>query len=175
VPLLGFSDIEIEAGKFWGQAPFPILQIPIANQSLGYQFKSFNLMNYMEFINDEYLSLQWNHFFKGAIFNKLPLIKKLKVREVIGLKALAGRLSDENNPNVHPELLQFPTNSEGEKTTHLMSSTPYIEASIGVTNIFKFLRVDLIKRLTYLEDKHDLSSTFGVRGMGIKFSAKFDF
>ena len=175
VPLLGFSDIEIEAGKFWGQAPFPILQIPIANQSLGYQFKSFNLMNYMEFINDEYLSLQWNHFFKGAIFNKLPLIKKLKGREVIGLKALAGRLSDENNPNVHPELLQFPTNSEGEKTTHLMSSTPYIEASLGVTNIFKFLRVDLIKRLTYLEDKHELSSTFGVRGMGIKFSAKFDF
>lgn len=175
IPLLGYSDIEIEVGKFWGKAPFPILHIPIANQSLGYQFKSFNLMNYMEFINDEYFTVQWNHFFKGAIFNKLPLIKKLKVREVVGLKVLMGRLSDKNNPNLHPELLQFPENKYGIKTTHLLNSTPYIEVSAGVTNVFKFIRIDLIKRLNYLEEKYEIDSTFGVRGMGIKFSAKFDF
>ncbi|MBL6657439.1 MAG: carboxypeptidase-like regulatory domain-containing protein [Flavobacteriales bacterium] len=175
IPLLGYSDIEVEVGKFWGTAPFPILQIPIANQSLGYQFKSFNLMNYLEFINDEYITIQWNHFSKGAIFNKLPLIKKLKVREVIGLKALVGSLSDKNNPNLHPELLQFPENSNGEKTTHLMNRTPYIEVSAGITNVFKFIRIDIIKRISYLHDKYQISSAFGVRGMGIKFSAKFDF
>jgi len=175
VPLFGYSDIEIEVGKFWGEAPFPLLQIPIANQSLGYQFKSFNLMNYMEFINDDYFSVQWNHFFKGAIFNKLPLFNRLKVREVIGLKALVGNLSDKNNPNLHPELLQFPENSEGEKTTHLLNDTPYLEVSAGVTNIFKFIRVDVVKRLTYLDDTYEVGSTFGVKGMGIKFSAQFDF
>ena len=56
-----------------------------------------------------------------------------------------------------------------------MNSTPYLEASVGITNIFKFLRVVLIKRLTYLDDRYQLINTFGVRGVALKFSAKFDF
>lgn len=175
LPLIGFSDFEIIVGKIWGKTHFPMLHIPTANQSLGYQFKSFNLMNYIEFINDEYFSLRWNHYFKGAIFNKLPVFKHLKVREVIGLKLLYGSLGDKNNPYLQNDLLQLPTNSEGLATTFLMNSTPYLEASVGITNIFKFLRVDLIKRLTYLDDRYQLINTFGVRGVALKFSAKFDF
>ena len=111
---------------------------------LGYQKEAFNTMNFMEFINDEYLSLRWSHFFKGAIFNKLPMLKHLKVREVIGVKVLLGKLTDINNSNMDKSLLQLPTDSNGKATTHILNGKPYIEASIGVTNILKFFRVDLI-------------------------------
>ena len=60
-------------------------------------------------------------------------------------------------------------------TTFLMGSTPYIEASVGITNIFKFFRVDLIKRLTYMSNERQVSSVFDMPGVGIKFSAKFNF
>ena len=175
VPLMGHSDMNVEFGKFWGKAPFPLLQIPIANQSLGYQKEAFNTMNFMEFVNDEYLSVKWTHFFKGAIFNKLPLLKNLKVREVVGIKAIMGRLTDVNNPEIDKYLLKLPTDLDVNPTTHILNETPYIEASVGVTNILKFLRVDLVKRLNYLDEKYEVASLFGQRGLGLRFSAKFDF
>lgn len=175
VPLMGHSDMNVEFGKFWGKAPFPLLQIPIANQSLGYQKEAFNTMNFMEFVNDEYLSVKWTHFFKGAIFNKLPLLKNLKVREVVGIKAIMGRLTGVNNPEIDKYLLKLPTDLGVNPTTHILNETPYIEASVGVTNILKFLRVDLVKRLNYLDEKYEVASLFGQRGLGLRFSAKFDF
>ena len=175
IPLMGHSDVSFEMGKFWGKAPFPLLQIPIANQSLGYQKEAFNTMNFMEFINDEYFSVKWSHFFKGAIFNKLPGLKHLKIREVIGVKALMGRLTDLNNPYIDKNLLQLPVDLNGNPSTHILVDKPYVEANIGVTNIFKFFRVDLIKRLNYLDQKYQASSLFGQRGLTLRFSAKFDF
>ena len=132
-------------------------------------------MNFMEFINDEYLSLRWSHFFKGAIFIKLPMLKYLKVREVIGVKLLLGKLTDINNSSMDKSLLQLPTDSNGKATTHILNGKPYIEASIGVTNILKFFRVDLIKRLNYLDEKYEVTSLFEQRGLTVRFSAKFDF
>jgi len=175
VPLMGHSDMNIELGKFWGKAPFPLLQIPIANQSLGFQKEAFNTMNFMEFVNDEYLSVKWTHFFKGAIFNKLPLLKRLKVREVVGVKALMGRLTDINNPEIDKNLLRLPTDLNGNPSTHILNDAPYVEASVGITNILKFLRIDLVKRLNYLDEKYEVISLFGQRGLGLRFSAKFDF
>ena len=142
---------------------------------LGYQKEAFNTMNFMEFINDEYLSLRWSHFFKGAIFNKLSMLKHLKVREVIGVKLLLGKLTDINNSSMDKSLLQLPTDSNGKATTHILNGKPYIEASIGVTNILKFFRVDLIKRLNYLDEKYEVTSLFEQRGLTVRFSAKFDF
>ncbi len=142
---------------------------------LGYQKEAFNTMNFMEFKNDEYLSLRWSHFFKGAIFNKLPLLKHLKIREVVGVKALLGKLTDTNNPNMDNSLLQLPTDSNGKATTHILNGKPYIEASIGITNILKFFRVGLIKRLYHLDEKHEVTSLLGQRGLTVRFSAKFDF
>jgi len=142
---------------------------------LGYQKEAFNTINFMEFINDEYLSLRWSHFFKGAIFNKLPLLKHLKIREVVGVKALLGKLTDTNNPNMDNSLLQLPTDSNGKATTHILNGKSYIEASIGITNILKFFRVDLIKRLNHLDEKYEVTSLLGQRGLTVRFSAKFDF
>ncbi|MDA9898172.1 DUF5686 and carboxypeptidase regulatory-like domain-containing protein [Flavobacteriales bacterium] len=175
LPLMGYSDINVEVGKFWGQAPFILLQIPIANQSLGYQKQAFNTMKFMEFVNDEYISMSWTHFFKGAIFNKLPLLKHLKVREVVGVKMLYGRLSDLNNPSLHYNLLRLPTDLDGSPSTHIMNRKPFIEVNFGVTNIFKFIRVDMVRRLNYLDDKYEASDLFGQKGLALRVSAKFDF
>ena len=88
---------------------------------------------------------------------------------------LIGQLSEKNNPEVQPQLLQFPSNQLGQPTTFIMNEAPYLEASFGMTNILKFIRLDFVKRLNYLKEKHQVSSLFGVQGMGVKFSVKFDF
>ena len=93
------------------------------------------------------IASKWNHYFKGAIFNKLPLLKHIKIREVIGIKAMYGSLRDENNPYLNLDLLQFPTDSKGKPTTFIMDETPYIETSFGLTNIFKFLRIFMKQKL----------------------------
>lgn len=84
-------------------------------------------------------------------------------------------LDDSNNPNMDNSLLQLPTDSNGKATTQILKGKPYIEASIGVTNILKFFRVDLIKRLNYIDEKYEVTSLFGQRGLTVRFSAKFDF
>jgi len=158
---LGYADATFEAGKIFGQVPYPLLTIPRANQTYAYQVDSYNLMNFLEFANDHYESLSLDQHFNGFFFNKIPLLKKLKWREVISAKALWGGVTDENNPNLHPSLYQFPVDEHGKPVTYIMNSTPYVEGSVGIENIFKFFRVDLVKRFNYLD--HDNIAKIGVR------------
>ncbi len=164
----GYTDILIEFGKTFGTVPYPLLQIHRANQTYSYQLQSYNLMNFLEFISDEYVSMNVDHFFNGFFFNKIPLFSRLKWREVASIKVLYGRITDANNPNLHPDLFKFPVGINGEPLTYSLERKPYIEASIGISNIFKVLRFDLIKRLSYLD--HVNVAEFGFRG---RF--KFDF
>ena len=164
----GYSDIEVEAGKIFGQVPYPLLEIHRANQTFSYQLQSYNLMNFLEFVSDEYFSVNFTHYFNGFFFNKIPLFKKLKWREVATFKLLYGRITDENDPAQHADLFRLPTNPDGTKLTYSLEARPYMEASIGITNIFKLIRIDLIKRLSYLE--HQSVSEFGIRAR-----AKLDF
>lgn len=158
---IGYSDVELEVGKVFGQVPYPLLEIHRANQTFSYQLQSYNLMNFLEFVSDEYFSVNYTHYFNGFFFNKIPLFKKLKWREVASCKLLYGRITDENNPDKNPSLFKLPTNSDGTPLTYSLEKRPYIEASVGITNIFKLIRVDLIKRLSYLE--HQNVSEFGIR------------
>lgn len=174
---LGFTDVRLEAGKVWGKRiPFPLLSMPESNQSFSLQETSFNMMNFMEFVGDEYVSVKMIHFFKGAIFNKIPLLNKCKLREVIGVKAIIGHLSDDNNPYLHDDLLRFPLNDEGMPITFLLNDRAYVEASVGISNIFKILRIDLVQRLTYLdENKYEVKGLWGVNGLGIRAKVTFNF
>lgn len=150
---LGFSDVVLEGGKIFGNVPYPLLYIHKANQSYAYQLQSYNLMNFMEFMSDRYISLNIDHSFNGFFLNKIPLVKKLKLREVASFKALYGGLGDENTPgNGNNELFNFPVNRRGDIITHNLSKGPYMEGSIGISNIFKVLRVDVIKRFSYLDN-----------------------
>ncbi|MFQ5446852.1 MAG: carboxypeptidase-like regulatory domain-containing protein, partial [Saprospiraceae bacterium] len=135
---------------------------------------AYNLMNYMEFANDEYASLSLEHFFNGFIFNKIPLLRKAKLREVVTFKGIYGRLSDQNNPAKNPEAIQFLKNSDGQPLTTSLDSKPYVEVSVGVANIMKFVRFDMVRRLTYL-DRPDVPYMFGVKGMGLRMKVSFEF
>jgi hypothetical protein len=165
---LGYTDVVLEGGKIFGTVSFPLLDIHRANQTYAYQLQSYNLMNFLEFASDQYASINLDHSFNGFFLNKIPLIKKLKWREVLSFKALYGSISSVNNPDNNPELLKFPVNSTGMPIMHSLSSEPYIEGSVGISNIFKFFRVDLIKRFTYTNNPD-------VSVIGVRARFKFDF
>ena len=145
----GYSEIDLTAGKIFGNAPFPILELHNGNETLFYDPYAYNLMNFYEFVSDEWASINFTHHFNGLLLNKAPLLNKLKFREVATFKTVAGRLSNKNE-----SLMQFPA---GLNTLN----KPYAEGGIGVENIFKFFRVDAIWRLTYLNNPN--IAKFGIR------------
>lgn len=141
----GYVDIIAKAGKVWTEVPWPLLILPNANLTYTIQPESYTNMNALEFINDEYASWDITYYMNGNLLNRLPLIKKLKWREVFCFRGLWGHLTDKNNPAVDSGegLYRFPA------CTYAMGNTPYMEASVGIENIFKFLRVDYVWRLSY--------------------------
>lgn len=144
----GYVDCIVKAGKVWNQVPFPLLIMPNANLSYTIQKESYALMNAMEFFNDKYASWDLEYYMNGLIFNRLPLIRKLNWREVISFRGMYGRLSEKNRPNPSNTgiLYIFPYK---DTEYHHMTSTPYMEAAVGIENIFRFLRIDYVRRLTY--------------------------
>ena len=145
----GKIDTYLKAGAQWNKVPFPLLIMPAANLSYIVEDGTFNLINNMEFLNDRYASLDVSWDLNGKILNRIPLLKKLKWREYIGVKCLWGDLTDKNNPmlpeNVgDSELWQFPQGS------YVMDpKRPYVELIAGVHNIFKLLHVEYVRRLNY--------------------------
>ncbi len=109
----------------------------------------------------------WTTAFNGFILNKIPLIKKLKFREIITCKMLYGGLSESNNPDFHSDLFRFPVSINDVPLTYTLEKKPYIEASVGLSNILRIFRVDLIKRFTYL-DHPDVS------GLGFRVQFRLD-
>ncbi|HNQ83087.1 MAG TPA: DUF5686 family protein [Bacteroidales bacterium] len=139
---IGWSKYILEAGKTWGRLPYPFLKIHEGNETFFYYTESGNLMNYYEFISDRYASLFYIHHFDGWFLNKIPLMRKLKWREVVHGRAVWGAMTQEN---LHYSVL--PANS-GELRK------PYFEVGTGIENIFKVGRIDAIWRLSHL-DKPD--------------------
>jgi len=158
---LGYSDASFEASHIFGQVPYPLLSILAANQTYAYSLYSYNLMNFLEFVGDHYESVTIDQHFMGFFFNKIPLFKKLKWREVASFKAAWGGVSDLNNPALHPSLYQFPVASNGQPITYPLGGTPYMEGAVGIENIFKFVRVDLVRRFDYLD--HPNVAQYGIR------------
>lgn len=162
----GKIDLFVKGGAQWNKVPFPLLIMPAANLSYILQRETFNLINNMEFLNDRYASLDVSWDMNGKVFNRIPLLKKLKWREAIGFKMLYGHLTDKNNPLKRPgdhELFLFPTR-DGRPTSFVMDpKTPYMEFSVGIHNIFKILHIDYVRRLNYLD--HPDANKWGLRFM----------
>ncbi len=161
--ILGYTDIILEAGKVFGQVPYPLLTLHPANQTYSYQKYSYNLMNFMEFVSDQYASVNVDYSFNGFILNKIPVVKKLKLRELVTFKALYGNLGDKNNPAYQDNLFLFPTDDTGTPLTYTLSQKPYIEAGVGLSNIFRIFRVDFIQRFTYLNNPNVDDTGFRVQ------------
>lgn len=132
------------------------------------------MMNFLEFVSDQHVFLRAEHFFKGFFFNKVPLLKKLKLREIATFKLSYGTLSDRNNPTMNRNLPVFATDPDGIPLTYLYDEGAYMEGSIGISNIFKFVRIDLVKRFNYL-DHPDVPDLFGVKGLGLRARMKVEF
>ena len=166
---LGYTDVTLEGGYIFGQVPFPFLTTHRANQTYGYQYYSYNLMNFLEFVSDRFASATFDVHFNGFFFNKIPLLQRLKLREVASAKILFGSVSDKNNPAKSNAVYKFPQNGEiGQTSTFILNNKPYMEVSVGIANIFKIMRVDLVKRLTYLENPDVLR-------WGVRTRFRFDF
>lgn len=166
----GRIDLNLNMGAQWNRVPFPLLVMPVANNSYIITRGMFSMINNMEFINDRYASLNLEWDLSGKLLNRIPLIKHLKLREVIGFKALYGHLSDRNNPDMNPgahDLFEWPSRN-GECIVHPMGTVPYMELNVGLHNIFKFIRIDYVRRLNYLNYP-------GVKKHGVRFCLDFNF
>lgn len=159
---LGFTDITTEGGYIFGQLPFSLINIHRANQTFGYQLNSYNLMNFLEFVSDKYYAVNFDVHFNGFFLNKVPLLRRLKLREVASAKFLWGSVRDENNPSKNPNVFKF------LPETYTLDNGPYIEMSVGLANIFKLVRLDLIKRVTYLDHP-------GISPWGLRTRIRFEF
>ena len=145
----GKVDCMLKGGIQWEKVPFPLLIMPETNLSYIMQDYTFTLVNNMEFLNDRYASAMINWDMNGKIFNRIPLLKKLKWREWLSVKCLWGELTNKNNPTLRqnegsPLLMYFPD------TSFIMDpDKPYWEVSAGIHNIFKIVHVEYIRRLSY--------------------------
>lgn len=139
----------VELGKTFGDLPYPLLEIHGGNETFSYSRTNFNMMNFFEFISDQYVSVKLEHHFDGLFFNKIPLLRALNLREVASGKAVYGTLNDSNALETRGgELITAPTDV-------------YYEAGFGVENILKLIRVEGVWRLSYL-DLPD-AEKFGIR------------
>lgn len=144
---LGYLDLRLRGGIVWDQVPMPKLFVPNGNSGYMMSENSFNTMRPMEFITDRYVSLFATYHMKGLILNHIPLVKNLRLREVLGFNILYGGMSDINNPDLHHVgLYLLPTGA------NFLSDKPYMEYSIGIENIFKLVRIDYVRRLSYLDE-----------------------
>ena len=158
----GHIDAQIKAGKVWDKIPFPLLILPNTNQSITIQPEAFHMMNALEFVTDQYVSFNATYYLKGWILNRIPGIKWLRLREVLSFNMIYGGLTDKNNPTLTPGLFLLPDG------TQPLGSTPYMECSVGLENIFKILRIDYYRRLTYLDHPD-------IKKGGIRIALRFTF
>ncbi len=141
----GYVNVLLKGGIIWSEVPFPSLLWQNANLSYTIQQETFALLNPMEFALDRYVSWDMEYFISGAILNRIPLVKKSKLREILTFKGFWGKLSDKNNPQYNNRLFRFPD----ETSTYLMGPQPYMEIGVGLDNILTILRLDYVWRLTY--------------------------
>ena len=166
----GKIDLHLRGAMQWNHVPFPLLLMPVANNSYIITRDMFCMINNLEFVNDRYLSFQAEWDLSGKLLNRIPLLKKLKLREVIGFKALYVHLSANNDPALHAgdhDLYEMPSRG-GETIVHPLGNVPYMELNVGLHNILKIIRIDYVYRINY----HDFP---GVKKHGVRFCLVFDF
>lgn len=177
----GKIDTQLKGGIQWNRVPFPLLIMPAANLSYIMEDNTFSLIDNMEFLNDRYVSLITSWDLNGKIFNRIPLLRRLKWREYIGINGLWGYLSHKNNPFLaenmgDSRLFYFPGQFVGSEGFNGVSQqfsyqsrpmawkTPYIEAIVGIHNIFKLFHIEYVRRITYVDHLPE-KKRWGIRGM----------
>jgi len=158
---LGTFEYTVKGYKTFGQAPYPSLFIMRGNQSFFSSSLSYNLMDFFEFAADQYVSLDYEHQFNGLIINRVPLLKKLKWRSFVNTKAVYGTMSESNRSLMPLNNLSYTNPS------FFVIGKPYVEMGYGIENILRFIRLDFIHRLTYLDESHPNAKPFGLKGTAV--------
>lgn len=153
---LGKAYTTVEVGKIFDPVPLSLLSPIPGNQTLFSIYNSFNQLDFYEFVSDTYVSFHLQHDFGGRIFSRIPFLRKLNLREVIGFRAVYGEISQENIAlNASNIVYQAPEDI-------------YYEYSVGIGNIFKIFRLDFNFRGNYLDNPG--ARKFGVTGIfGFEF------
>ena len=160
---LGIAYLTVSGEYIFDRLPYPLLNLHLGNPSPFYSTISYNLMDFGEFISDQYVTLQYRQYLEGFLLNRLPLIKKLNWRLLGTANVIAGALSQKNRT------MSAPLTADGRPTLPIgyFTGRPYVELGYGVENIFRFLRIDFVHRMTYLKDRPD------ARRFGVLFSLQF--
>lgn len=158
----GYVNYTLEAGKIFGNLPYPLLMMHQGNETFFYDESSYNTMNFFEFVSDEWASVWAAYHAEGLVLNKIPVMRKLKWREVVSVKALIGSYDEAND-----KILSRDFNYDGKPDIYTLGR-PYVEAALGIENIFKVLRIDALWRLSYLDNPNIVR--FGIRA---KFQVDF--
>lgn len=137
IGLLGRLFVTTEMGKTFGEVPLGLMSVVPGNQSYFVIPSNFNLLNYYEFITDEYATMHLEHHFNGKIFSRIPWFRDLNLREIVGVKGVVGDVSDANRA----------INASG--MNYLAPTKPYWEYNVGVGNILKVMRIDFAWRGNY--------------------------
>lgn len=142
VRTVGRLELKFQAGKIFGKVPFLLAEVHDGNQTFAYSNTAFNVMNDYEFYSDQYI--QWNisHHFDGFFFNRIPGFRKLKLREVIHTRGIWGNVSSKNATY----------NALNQSFIQPLGKIPYIEVGFGIENILKFLRYDVMWRVTHRDN-----------------------
>jgi hypothetical protein len=152
--VMGRLKYQVNFGYIHGRAAYPFLKVHEGNQSYWLATNAFNKMNFFEFVSDRYVSLLLEHHFDGVIFDRIPLVKKAKLRLVVTGRGLFGAISDR-----HSREMILPS------FTKKFGDTPYVEVGMGIENLLKVIRVDVFWRLTHLDPGIKLTDikAFGLR------------
>ncbi|WP_324310764.1 DUF5686 and carboxypeptidase-like regulatory domain-containing protein [Xanthomarina sp.] len=155
---LGQLRSTVEVGKTFGEVPLGLLSIVPGNQSYFTFYRSFSQLDYYEFVTDTYVALFLEHNFNGRFFSRIPFLRKLNWREIVGVRAVWGDLSNANIALSSPSNIPLiaPNNEI------------YYEYSVGVGNIFKIMRLDFNFRGNYLDNP-------GARDFGVSINFGFRF
>lgn len=151
----GLFYYNLSGGKIFGKLPYLLLENHKGNEDFYYNKYAFNTMKYYEFVSDQYVSLTLTQYFGGLFLNKIPLMRKLKWRELVSARGVLGDMSSENKAVNSLVDIKVP------------SPIPFVEAGGGIENIFKVFRIDALWRLTYLTNPDNHSEKipkFGIYG-----------
>ena len=160
---LGTGYVTLSGEYVFNTIPYPMLSLHLGNQSPVYSSFTYNLMDYGEFISDRYASVQYRQYLEGFLLNRLPLLKKLNWRLLGTANVITGGMRESNRQLIS----KFTANGAETPPVSFFGKRPYIELGYGVENIFRFLRVDFVHRMTYLKERPD------ARRFGILFTAQF--
>lgn len=144
----------VELGKTFGEVPLGLLSVVPGNQTFFSNYGTFPNLDFYEFVTDTYASVHLEHNFNGRLFSRIPFLRKLNLREIIGLRGVWGTLSDENMTLSSPATINTPLRAPSDKI--------YYEYSLGIGNIFKVFRIDFNFRGNYLDNPD--ARPFGITG-----------